>query len=288
MKNTFILILLTIVYSCSSPTSKKPETKSLKANEEKLQVLLIGTFHFANFNAERNLDITQTDQVDVLNAQNQEELEKITTKIAEFKPNKIFVEYPFSKQVKLDSMVTNLNPSDFTKLKRNEIVQLAYRAAHKLNHSKLYAFDYLDADFPYDEMMKTIKQANQTDAILENERELAAYEKRYNQIVSDSHSVTELLLFLNQEENYRDDLGWYLNFANQAGTLYDTTGTYLTSEWYRRNLRMYSILQKQIEKQDRRIMVLAGASHISLLKHFMEYNLENEIIEFKEVMEMVN
>lgn len=277
-----LLLVILICLSCESP---KVDSNRHTINNKKLEVLLLGTFHFANYNADRNLDVTQTGQVDVLTPQNQLELERIADNIVKFRPDKIFVEYPLSRQHKLDSLFTSFNNEDFTGQKRNEIVQLAFRIGKKLSASRLNAFDYNNAAFPYDSMIKSMEDAGQQALIEKNNIELETYEHRYNALVDSTKSVIEVLRFLNSEDNLNEDLGWYLNYANRAGTLNDTVGTFLASEWYRRNLMMYSIIQKTIEPQDQRIMVLAGASHIGILKQFMELNSDLEVKETLKVIE---
>jgi hypothetical protein len=277
-----MLLVILLCISCDTP---KVEAEQNPDNDNKLEVLLLGTFHFANYNADHNLDVTQIGQVDVFTPHNQLELERIADNIVKFRPDKIFVEYPFSRQRKLDSLFSSFNNEDFANQKRNEIVQLAFRTGKKLGASRLYAFDYNNAAFPYDSMIKSMEDAGQHSLIEKNNHELEAYEYRYNSLVDSTKSIIEVLRFLNSKDNLSEDLGWYLNYANRAGTLNDTVGTFLASEWYRRNLMMHSIIQKTIEPQDQRIMVLAGASHIGILKQFMELNSDLEVKETLKVIE---
>ena len=277
-----MLLVILLCIACDTP---KVGIDQPIIDDNKLEVLLLGTFHFANYNADRNLDVTQTGQVDVFTTHNQLELERIADNIVKFRPDKIFVEYPFSRQSKLDSLFSSFNNEDFANQKRNEIVQLAFRTGKKLGASRLYAFDYNDAAFPYDSMIKSMENAGQHSLIEKNNHELEAYEYRYNSLVDSTKSIIEVLRFLNTEHNLREDLGWYLNYANRAGAINDTIGTFLASEWYRRNLMMYSIIQKTIEPQDQRIMILAGASHIGILKQFMELNSDLEIMETLKIIE---
>jgi 6-phosphogluconolactonase/glucosamine-6-phosphate isomerase/deaminase len=48
---------------------------------------------------------------------------------------------------------------------------------------------------------------------------------------------------------------------------------------------MYSIIQKSIEKKDKKIMILGGSSHIAMFKDFIDHNPEWKTVELKEIME---
>lgn len=278
-------IILLLVLSCQpKQNNSELKTDTAENNDTKLEVLLIGTFHFANFDPKNNQDIAETNEVDVLSVKNQKELELISDKIAEFKPDKIFVEYSFEYQNKLDSIFQSLHSKDFLDLGRNEIYQLAYRVAKKINHKKLFAFDYRNTFFPYGAMLETMEKANQTELLKKNELDNIEFESQYNELVNSTKSVTEVLYFLNDDKERKKDLGWYLNLPNRAGSLNDTIGTYLTSEWYRRNIHMYSTIQKQVTDADTKIMILAGSSHVAVFQDLINYNPDWDIVELKEIM----
>ena len=261
------------------------QLKSLKETENKdLEVLLVGTFHFRNFNPKNNGDVVQTNEVDVLSDQNQKELRLISDKISEFNPDKIFIEFPFENQNKLDSLFNSFAPKNYNILDRSENIQLAFRAAKQINHTKIFGYDYRIASFPYDEMLETMEKANQGDLIEIDDAQIKEYEAEYNKLVNSTKSVTEILYYLNDDKNRKADLGWYLNFANKAGSEKDSVGSFLASEWYRRNLVMYSNIQKQINTNDKKIMILSGASHIAVFKDFISYNPKWNTIELKEIM----
>jgi Family of unknown function (DUF5694) len=132
--------------------------------------------------------------------------------------------------------------------------------------------------------METINNAKQNDLIELEDKSITEFETEYNAITKSRKSLLEALYFLNDNVNREKDLSWYSNFATKAGSLKDTTGVYLASEWYRRNLFMYSNVQKRIDSKDKRIMILLGASHIATFKNFIELNPEWKIVELKEIM----
>ena len=281
-------IILSIIISLSLFGCQNNKKTELKYEKPKLEILLIGTFHFRNFDPKLILDVAQTNEVDILSLENQIELELIKNKISEFKPSKIFVEFPSENQNRLDSFYNSFYPANYKNVARNELQQLAFRVGKNLKLNKIYGCDFRNNKFPYDEMMESIKSAKQNNLIEFENKSNSEFETEYNGIVKKRQSLLDAIYFLNDDRNRKKDLSWYANFANKAGKLNDTTGIFLASEWYRRNLFMYANVQKQIDNNDKRIMILLGASHIAIFKNFIELNPEWKIIELKEIMKKNN
>lgn len=283
-----LLIFISIISlaSCEVKTDKKSSKTSSSSNiSEKTEVLLIGTFHFANFDPKNNRDVMETSEVDVLTERNQKELELICNKIAEFNPSKIFVEYPYTLEEELDSIYNNFVPENYGQKDRDEGDQLSFRVAKQLGHKKVYACDFRGASFPYNSMRKSMETANQQDLIALDDLEGEQWENEYNEEVNKNQSILDILYLLNSEEERKTDRAWFFNFANKAGSINDTIGTFLASEWIRRNLHIYSKIQKQVAEKDERIMIFLGSSHIAFLKDFIDYNPNWKTVELKEIME---
>ena len=283
MKYLLNLLILIIFASCQQDEKSKNIDKPNKNKSEELEVLLIGTFHFANFNPENNGDIIEVNVPDVLTAENQKELENIANAIKIFNPDKIFLEYPFASQKTLDSIYASFDIQDFSKAKRSERQQIGFRVAKLLNHKKVYAMD-VRTDFPFDSLMLEMKKAKQYDLLAKDSLEVVKIENFENDLFSSDKKLSEILFYQNDSKKRKEDINWYLSLANQGGEKGNFVGAYLTSEWYRRNLYMYSIIQKEIEKGDDKIMILAGASHIAMFKDFIDHNPEWKVIELKEIM----
>ena len=86
MKNPIQLVLLCLYFISGNAQEKL--NPSVQKKDPLKEVLLIGTFHYNNPGA----DVAKTKSFDILNQNSQQELKHISTKIAEYKPNKIFVE----------------------------------------------------------------------------------------------------------------------------------------------------------------------------------------------------
>lgn len=264
MQKIILLLAIIIFNGVSAQTKKK-------------QILLIGTFHYAN----PGLDITKINTFNIMSEKSQKELETISNKITKFGPDKIFVEWKFSKQADLDKFY-NKNTDSLIKKSSNEITQLALRTAKKLNHKKLYGIDY-HTRFPYDSLMMSMEKANQKDLIKRNTESTEKFKKEHNSRMNNS-SLTDLMLYYNEKQTNNDDIQWYLEVANRTGNPDDFTGSSLVSNWYKRNLYMYSLIQKLTESTDNKIMVLLGAGHAAMLREFIAHDPTFELVELSTVL----
>jgi hypothetical protein len=243
------------------------------------QVLLLGTFHFNN----PGLDVVKTTTFDVMNATVQQEIAVISNKIALFSPDKIFVEWPADEQERLDSLYQfYLNgkyeeyiSKRYTKIsklnfyRQNEIFQLAFRIGKIKGLKRIYAFDYTKTEFPFDSVTAAMKKAGQTKIMADIDNDFKLWGEKENKN-RETMTLTEMLMEVNSITNLWKDKAWYIQRMNRAGELNDYAGPFLVAEWYRRNLYMYSTIQKQLGSSDQRIMVLAGSGHAAMLKEFIE------------------
>lgn len=285
-KLSLILGVIITLTSCNAQSTNetKNQNKKKEKKSSKIQVLLVGTSHWDNYK-QADLDVAQADEIDILSDQYQRELDEIVTKIVEFKPTKVFVERTVTYQPKLDSIYNLYKTSDWGKKSRNEILQLGFKVAKRLDHNRVYGIDYRETSFPFDSLMKVMKAAKQEVLISEFEKDIMKYEKEYNTLVYNKTPLKDILYYLNDEEQRKSDFGWYINKATQAGEVDNQVGAFLGSEWVKRNIYSYSIMQKYITHEDQRIMVLMGASHIAVFENLIEYNPDWQVVELKDVVE---
>ncbi|KAF2516575.1 DUF5694 domain-containing protein [Flavobacterium foetidum] len=247
------------------------------AQTKKKQILLIGTFHYEN----PGRDVAQVNTFNVMSEKSQRELEIMTDEIKKFGPDKIFVEWKYSKQEQLDKFY-NKNTDSLLKKDANEITQLALRTAKKLNHKKLYAMDYRN-NFPYDSLMMSMEKANQKDLMKKNTESMEDFQNQHNQRIIKS-SLTDMMLYYNKKETENQNIQWYLEIANRTGSVNDFTGASLVAKWYQRNLYMYSLIQKLTESTDDKIMILVGAGHAALIREFITHDPTFEIVDLATVL----
>lgn len=249
--------------------------------QHKTKILLIGTFHYDN----PGLDVNKEADFDVLNASVQKELDLITNKIAAFNPTKFFIEFDNWRQMRLDSLYNlYLENKYFDFVKRNfpdnryylesEIFQLAFKAGKNAHLKRINGINTY-ADFPYDSLKTAMKEANQFDLLKLME---TSFPK------ATSASLITRMLDLNTSLSRRENRSWYIKYANRGGKPENFIGSYLASEWFRRNLYMYSLIQKLTDNTDEKVVLLLGAGHISMIEQFIKDDDRFEIVELKDVL----
>ncbi|QIX61769.1 hypothetical protein HER32_11500 [Hymenobacter sp. BT18] len=279
---TLLLLLSSLFLALGATAQNKPA-----------ELLLLGTFHFHNPGA----DIVKTKSFDVLAPKAQAELETMTNRLSQWHPDKVFVEWDWNNQAELDALYKLYlggqyeqaiqakypQPGQRDFYLKNEIIQLAFRTAKKAGLRRVYAFDYLKTTFPFDSVQKAMQQAHQ-EALQQRIGELfKKVEADQNRKLS-TLTLTQLLLDFNTPASMRENKGAYLDMLNKAGSVESFAGSWLVSEWYRRNLYMYSVVQKTVEPTDQRVLVLAGSAHTAMMREFAQYDSRFQLKELKDVL----
>lgn len=262
------------------------------AQSKKSDILLLGTFHFDNPGA----DLAKVRTFDVMTPKVQAELEKVTQKISVFHPDKIFVEWAWDDQAGLDELykaylggqyeqyVTakyDKNSRDF--YLKSEIIQLAFRAGKKTKLTRIHALDYRKVPLPFDSVMNAMKAANQTALMQKVQGVTKQIETTQNKKI-ETYTLTQLLLDTNTNEELAFNKSLYIDLLNRAGKTDNFAGAFLVSEWYRRNLYMYSLVQKNMTAQDSKALILVGSGHAAMIKEFIEADQQFRLKSLKEVL----
>ena len=81
-----------------------------------------------------------------------------------------------------------------------------------------------------------------------------------------SHSVLETLLYMNEDDKVAEAVGFYHRLAH-FGEPGDWAGADLVSDWFRRNMRIYSNVTRLADSPNERVLVIFGAGHLGWLRH---------------------
>ncbi|MFN2567492.1 MAG: DUF5694 domain-containing protein, partial [Gemmatimonadaceae bacterium] len=149
-------------------------------------------------------------------------------------------------------------------LTRNEIEQIGFRLAKDLGHKTVYGVD-ADGEFPHPRLVKFAQatgRAKELDALM---GEIGAMVKAQNAYLA-SHTVLETLLYMNSDDRVAAHVGFYFRQA-QLGEPWDWAGADLVSDWFRRNMRIYSNVVQLIDSPSERVLVVYGAGHLGWLQH---------------------
>ncbi|MBC7654262.1 MAG: hypothetical protein H7098_07295, partial [Oligoflexus sp.] len=151
---------------------------------------------------------------------------------------------------------------------KSELFQLGFRAAKKAGLDTVSAFDY-KMGLAFDTVMNVIKAAGQKTLMADINKSMAKMAQNFNDKAS-KLSLLELIEDANTPQSRLENNSVYVRLMNRAGLINNFAGADAVATWYKRNLYMYSIVQKKISPKDERIMILAGASHVSMIEKFIK------------------
>jgi hypothetical protein len=225
------------------------------------EVLVLGTYHMAN----PGHDIFNMKADDVLAPRRQAEIAQVLAVLTKFHPTKVAVE----SDVYLDRIPKRYAEylAGKYELTANEIDQIGLRLAKELGHKTVYPVD-ADGEFPYQRVVNYAKASGRSkefEAISSTWGDMVKAEGAYLA----SHSVLEMLLFMNADERVAEDVGAYYREAH-LGEPGDWAGADLIADWSRRNIRIFSNVVRIIESPNERVLVVFGAGHLGWLRHAFE------------------
>lgn len=248
------------------------------AQVQKIKILLVGTIHFAN----PHTDQFELKADDFLSAKRQSELEDLTNILSQTKATKVMIERPCESQLYNDSLY-NSYLTDHYKITVSEREQIGFRLAKKLNLNHVNCIDKFYG-LSHDSLMTaTAKQNNQLyllkDLQVEANLMLNDYEDKLQK-----GTITEVLKYINKPEQLKRNLSLYLKFIAKIGAGQNFAGAEYVSDWYLRNVAIYSNIINQIEPADKYVVLIFGQGHIPILKHFLESNDNFDVVELKNVL----
>ncbi len=263
-----VFYLLAVVFS----------TAILSQEKNPVKVLLLGTFHFDN----PGLDVAKFKSADILSSKRQQEVLEVVNTLKKFAPDKIFVESTPDKQNRIDSSFSEYKAGRM-ELRGSEVHQLAYRLAKDLNHPIVYGIDYRQSEFPFDSLMKSAAQAGQMDIISFVQKTIDTVQKMFNDALEKS-TIREMLLRENTVDAIRMQIEFYFKLL-PVGKSENHVGSYLVSEWWRRNMVIYENVLKRLTGKEQKILVIFGSGHTALLNEMMKFNHDIELISVESVLQ---
>lgn len=227
---------------------------------EAAQVLVLGTYHFDN----PGLDVAQFEIADVLHPTRQAEVHAIVESLADFRPTKVVVEYPWDGAETLDSLYAAYRAGTHA-LDRSEVEQLGFRLADRFGHERIIGGDHrgaflLDPLVAYDEA----HDATYRPAFMRTVETVVAEMDSLQRTAT----IGDNLRHFNTPEALRRDLGLYVGAAG-IGAGDGFVGAEFASAWYERNIRIFATVAAETDPGDR-VLVIFGVSHAPILRHLIE------------------
>jgi uncharacterized protein DUF5694 len=263
MVNRFVLILALTIGAAFAALAQQPATEKLekpeppKPYEARAEVLVLGVYHMAN----PGRDIFNMKADDVLAPKRQAEIAQLIEVLKRFQPTKIAIEADMwgKRRQEYSDYLAGKHT-----LSSNENDQIGYRLAKEVGHKTIYPVD-ADGEFPWPRVVNYAKasgRSKELDAIM---GEIGGMVKAQDQYLA-SHTVLETLLYMNADDKVDQSVGFYYREAH-FGEPGDWAGADLVSEWFRRNMRIYSNIAQLVDSPNQRVLVIYGAGHLGWLRH---------------------
>ncbi|MGE3465345.1 MAG: DUF5694 domain-containing protein [Pyrinomonadaceae bacterium] len=260
---TFAAAALSIAVAGQMTAAQTPQ------KTERTKVMVLGVYHFTNPNA----DHVKTSFPDHLSEKKQKEIAELLDALARFEPTKIVIEdVPENEKV-------NNNYLEYLKgsyqLTANETNQIGYRLAKRFGHKRIYQADHR-IGMDINGVMAAANETKNTTFLNHFQRvisEVQAMQKRH-----ETETVINALIELNEPPMQERTKDVYLQMARvKSGDKF--VGADVLTNWYQRNLRIFSNLVEIIEPSDTRILVIFGQGHAPYLRDAIKSSPDMELVE---------
>lgn len=261
------LLIVSLLFLLFAFQSKPASTSS------KSQVMILGTYHMNN----PGMDVYNLESDDVLAEKRQKEIKALADILAKFKPTKIAIERRW--QTKYDTLTQQryLNYKNGShELSRGEDQQIGFRLAKQLGHDRIYCID-APGQFEFNTMVEYANKNGQGAFFEEANKMMTKYMEEQNVFLKEN-TVSDILKAYNEPKKLKADNGMYASFL-QIGKNKDYPGADLVSDWYERNLRIFSNLTRITQENDDRVLVIFGAGHAPILREMVDYYPDYELVE---------
>ena len=260
----YILIVLSVLLAagCSAEAPQETERQEAAPQPDTIEVMVLGVYHFANPGA----DVHNMDAVNVLTEDKQRELDVLANALAAFEPTKVAIEIETPAPAYEDARFLEFD-SDMLATKANERIQIGYRLASTMGHSRVYGIDEQPGEgepdyFPYGPLAAHVAETGQQNAFDAMNSGIGKMVAAFGDKQAHA-SIPELLLEMNTgpmsgAEFYFNLLTYDEGEAQPAAEL--------LGYWHMRNAKIFSKLLDIAEPGDR-IVVVYGAGH----KHWLDY-----------------
>lgn len=253
-----LLCTLALTLGATLPSVAQQSPAEKPATPARVEVLVLGVYHMAN----PGRDIFNMKADDVLAPKRQAEMAQVIEVLKKFHPTKVAVESDVEDD-RIPKRYAEYLAGKY-ELSRNEVDQIGLRLAKELGHKTVYPVD-VEGEFPFQRIVDYAKASGRSKELDAMMGEIGAMVKAQDQYLA-SHTVLETLLYMNADDKVAQDVGFYYRDA-YFGEPGDWAGADLVSDWFRRNMRIYSNVVKLADSPNERVLVIFGAGHLGWLQH---------------------
>jgi hypothetical protein len=230
-------------------------------------------------------DVYKTAPADMKTPENQRQLDDLVRRLSKAAPDRVFVEWTPDRQGYVDTTYQLYLRNEF-ELGNNEVYQVGYRLGKFLKHPRIYCAD-AGGDFNYDSVVSYATQHHQADMLsdLNHPKDSIArlISARIGAIYSyyqspPGHTLTDVILSNNTPEVIASGADLYNLVYARVGEGQEYPGADLGSDFYKRNMRIFTNILRQVDiARDRAILIYIGSGHVSFLREIFSSSLLFEV-----------
>lgn len=272
-----LLLLYTGILVVSIPLkAQKNEATLLRSSEKQLKdydsvkkskVMVVGTHHFDE---------------SVLQEENQNSIQRLVALLSEFNPTRIVLEWEPEVFKKANVLYQKfINDSISLDKRYNEVYQIGFRLAKKMNHDSIYFFDdqteFIGSlkNFSFDSFGA---YAEQNDEGFYNQYEdLVELNYNHNENIFKKLDLLDEIILRNSSIAQKVNAQRMHSFEVRVGIQKSWIGPDWLGRWYRRNVRMLANLIK-MNHPGERILIVVGDNHKWTLDSLINYTPEFELV----------
>lgn len=240
-----------------------------ESNNEKIKVLNFATFHLSG-----STDANSS-PVNINNPQVKKEVNKIVEELVKFKPTIICVEVPVESAKGINDIYQEYK-TDQSKTTNwsEEINSIAFEVGRLSGVDNIYGIDS-KLGFNYPKLMEMAKESESISTYI------AKYEKKTTKF--NETGIQEKFRILNTDE-FKSEIVDFYNTLALMHTPDNYEGAEIISEFYKRNLMIYSNFYDVPKTKDDRILIILGGAHTAYMDLFLRDHPNFELVDPEEYL----
>jgi hypothetical protein len=260
MKLKFTLLLIIILINPYSFFGQK------NIKTDKVTVLNFATFHLSNTTD------ANSSTVDINNPDVKRDVNRIVQKLVEFEPTIICVEIPRKNSASINEIYQSYKTDQANTTNwSEEINSIAFEVGRLSGVENIYSIDH-KLGFDYPKLMQ-LAQASDSEHNKEFLKKNSNGLEKFNNL-----SILGKFQIMNTEEWRSETLNFY-NFLSTIHTVDNLEGVEIISDFYKRNLAIYSNFSDIPKDNNDRVLIILGGTHSAYLDLFLENNPNIELVD---------
>lgn len=242
----------------------------------KTPISLLGVYHFGN----PNQDLFNVKSDNILSEKRQKELESLVKELARFKPTHIALEFNKNDSA-LDKRYQEYLKGKY-QLGPGEHEQIGFRLARLLGHQHIYPVDESSIQLNFEPGELAAEFSTLLQQLSETGNKVVGQINKWVQ----EKSIGAVLSQLNTSELDKLNIDLYYRFLLPIGKGNAQPGLEAVTSWYKRNLYILKHIKELVDtdKSEKRVLVIFGQGHTAMLKQFLQYSTEFELVDIQQFL----